>query len=493
MNLEGKWEMHFMTNEITPQDQYQVRITDSIEISEITHLIHLYQPIIGAEATSLYLTLRNHLPFLNKGVSPMHAHRQLANQLYIPFHNLMKARKILEAIGLLRTKKFNHKTQDQAYIEYILVPPLQPVSFFQDDILSILLLNRVGKTTFDFIMKQVLPKETGSVSRNYTETEITKAFDEVFDSVLLSELTQSDVEQLIQPVTLDNESEKQKKIEIKRQHIDVDFIKGMVSNLFQVERIFTKENIQLFNEVAFLYQLSDMDLIHLLHDQFIYDESGNIQERLFRKRIKEKIEYEQKETRIIEKKNIEPIPESQPETNGMDKEKRHRWNLEHYSPVQLLKQYQGGAKIPEADLSLVEGLVRDFQLPFPVANVLIEYVLLSNEYKLPKNLTEKIAGHWKRMRISNVDEALQLAKKEHQLYKGWTEGSRKGTSAQNRSTKPKKTEKREKVPDYILNQNQKYHQSQSNDNPSQTIDPQIQEKVETLLRKLGETEEGAKK
>lgn len=86
-----------------------------------------------------------------------------------------------------------------------------------------------------------------------------------------------------------------------------------------------------------------------------------------------------------------------------------------------MKQYQGGGKIAEADLNLIEGLLIDYQLPSGVVNVLIEYIMLTNEYKLPKNLTEKIAGHWKRLKIKTVNEAQNVAKKEHQLYKEWKE------------------------------------------------------------------------
>ncbi|TCS83553.1 replication initiation and membrane attachment family protein [Tepidibacillus fermentans] len=488
--------MRYTSNEITPQDQYQVRMFESIEISQISYLIHLYQPIIGPEAVSLYLTLRNHLPLQYIGVSSQHLHRHLANQLFVPFHVLMKARKTLEAVGLLRTKKYQHQVEEKQFIEYILVPPLDPVNFFQSDILSILLLNRIGKNAYLELMEQLLTYEKTTIPSEYIESEITKSFDEVFDSILFSEITVkpgSEVDQLIKPYSLTPEKESTRKpIVIKDQYLDIEFIKGMMSNLFQVEQIFSKENIQLFHELAFLYQLSEMDIIHLLHDPYIYDSSGMIQEELLRERVKDRLQFEQKEMLIIEKEGISSSQrEGQPINHG-DIEKRHKWILEHYSPIELLKQYQGGAKIPEADLALVEGLVRDYQLPFQVVNVLIEYILLSNQYKLPKKLTEKIAGHWKRLKITTVEEALQIAKKEHQLYRGWKEGNKKATNGTTRTNRGRNTEKREKVPDYILNQEKNYHR-ESSAKSSKEIDPKTQEEIEELLRKLGETEEEVKK
>ncbi|MFV9511168.1 replication initiation and membrane attachment family protein [Tepidibacillus sp. LV47] len=485
--------MPYPFNEITPLDPYQVRMTESIEMSHISYLIHLYQPIIGPEAVSLYLTLRNHFPSQYLGVSSQHMHRQLANQVYVPFHILMKARKTLEAVGLLKTKKYQHSLEEKQFIEYILIPPLKPVEFFQSDILSIMLLNRIGKNAYQALMEQLLVDEKTAPSSEYIEKEITKSFDEVFDSILWSEITispESEIDQFIKPYSsISAKNSQRKTITIKDQYLDIEFIKGMTSNLYQDQHIFSQENIQLFHELAFLYHLSEMDLIHLLHDPYIYDSHGKLQEDLLRERVRERLQYEQKEMFFVEKGKTLHSPKEGQVPNIEDKEQRHMWILEHYSPIELLKRYQRGAKIPEADLHLIEGLIRDYGLPYQVVNVLIEYVLLSNQYKLPKKLTEKIAGHWKRLNITTVEEALQIAKKEHQLYRGWKEGSKKGSSSI-KTVKERKIEKREKVPDYILNQEKKYHGNRSSE-AQKELDPKAQEEIEELLRKLGETGEGA--
>jgi len=486
--------MELLTNEITPQDPYQVKIGKLIDMAHISFLIHLYQPIIGPEAFSLFLTLRNHFSFQISGeTSALQGHRQLANQMNIPFHIMMKARKTLEAVGLLRTTKYQHKIEDRCIIVYQLHSPLEPSEFFQSDILSILLLNRIGKNAYQELMTHLIPSEVMIDSQEFLKMEITKPFDEVFDSVLQSELmmkNESDINQFIQPIS-SNSTLNGGDIELKGKYLDIEFMKGMVSNLFHIDQIFTKANIRLFNELAFLYQLSEMDMIHLLHDQSIYDSSGILEENLLRKRIKEKLQYEQKEMLFIEKDTTPPPTSSieLQETKEGGREKRHHWILENYSPIQLLNEYQSGGKIPNADLVLIEGLLRDYQLPYQVVNVLLEYILLSNNYKLPKNLTEKIAGHWKRLKIKTVDEALKIAKNEHKLYKDWQEGSKKTTTAT--KNKERKPEKREKVPDYILNQKKKYHQGQKT--PSkQEINLETEQEMKELLRKLGESEEGVK-
>ena len=48
-----------------------------------------------------------------------------------------------------------------------------------------------------------------------------------------------------------------------------------------------------------------------------------------------------------------------------------------------------------------------------VINVLIDYVLKTNNMKLNKNFIETIAGHWKRKNIETVSEAIEECRKEH--------------------------------------------------------------------------------
>ena len=52
-----------------------------------------------------------------------------------------------------------------------------------------------------------------------------------------------------------------------------------------------------------------------------------------------------------------------------------------------------------------------------VINVLIDYVLKTNNMKLNKNLIETIAGHWKRKNIETVKEAIEECRKEHKKFK----------------------------------------------------------------------------
>ncbi len=488
--------------EITPQDQYIIKQPKDIDLYKISYLLDLYQPITGSNSINFYLILLNQIGFGQAGISQIHFHRQLTSQMRLSFPEIMKARKVLEAIGLLKTKRFVHQKNGDRLFEYTLFAPYTPELFFQSDILSILLLNRLGANQFQNLKTRLLKnREWEEIDEYIDEGEITKSFDDIFDPIVGSEI--QNLVQINDSQRLENQRYTRENelgtVQVKQEYLDFDFIKGMASSLFKVDKILDEKMMKLFNQLAYLYQLTDMDVIELLHDQYIYNETGDINEELLRKRVVEKYQFEQKEIAFVNKDEINTLLKNQEQTEKLtppkylDKAKRHQWLLDNISPVELLKKYQGGGKVPDADLKLIEELLIDYQLSSGVVNVLIEYILLSNNKKLPKNLTEKIAGHWKRSNISTVEEAQALAKKEHRLYKDWqSPSSKKETGATGTPSTRKRTtagSKTEKIPDYILKQTEKFHPQnqgpaeQTKEDKDQTID-----KIQQLLKDLGEIE-----
>lgn len=468
-------------SEITPQDSYIVVVNNSIGFPYISNLIDLYQPIIGTEATSFYLTLHNHLKMGEQGYSDMCLHRQLMSKMNLSFPIIMRARKTLEAVGLLKSKKFKHSENNEYLYEYNLLQPLTAKKFFQSDILSLLLVNRIGKTGYQQLKDKLLKKIDWNREKYILEKEITKSFDEVFDSILTSELqvaSSLEADELFQPCVY--KEEQNNNLSMKKKYLDIEFIKGMVSNLYQPGKNLDQKIIILLQELAFLYQLSEMEIVNLLNDHTIYNKTGRVDTEQLRIRAREKYQYSDKQIQIINKVEVESIKGKKLSTE--DKAQRHKWMLENYSPIELIQQYQGGGRVSDSDSKLIDSLLYEFKLSSGVVNVLIEYVMLSNDYKLPKNFIEKIAGNWKRLKISTVDEALAVAKKEHQSYKEWT-GVNKSTSGQVKNKTAGKIRK-EKIPDYILNQDEKYHKN--TDNNDNKVDPEKLEKINRLLKNLGE-------
>ena len=83
------------------------------------------------------------------------------------------------------------------------------------------------------------------------------------------------------------------------------------------------------------------------------------------------------------------------------------------TPYDFLKAKYGGSKPTPKDISLIEGLLVDQELNPGVVNVLVDYVLRTNDKKLNKNFVEAIASQWKMSNINTVKDAMLQAEKEY--------------------------------------------------------------------------------
>ena len=79
--------------------------------------------------------------------------------------------------------------------------------------------------------------------------------------------------------------------------------------------------------------------------------------------------------------------------------------------VNKLKMHIGEYFVGKEEL--IENLMIDQKLNPGVVNVLIDYVLKTNNKKLNKDFIETIAGQWKRLNIETVNEAMEVCRKEH--------------------------------------------------------------------------------
>ena len=85
-----------------PADTYVVVNQTVLTENDKKTLISLYEPIVGPIAVSLYLTLWSDLDKLEI-VSISYTHHHLMTILKSPLADIVKARKALEALGLLKS------------------------------------------------------------------------------------------------------------------------------------------------------------------------------------------------------------------------------------------------------------------------------------------------------------------------------------------------------------------------------------------------------
>lgn len=409
-------------------DHWTCRAERPIQHADLLSLTHLYQPLVGPKAIALYFTLSNQLCAQAKDQLQLQSIDRLLGLLSFTEEELIKARYLLEGIGLLNSYKIVDQ-QDRNYIEFELIPPLAPKKFFQSDVLCMALYHQIGKEEFLAIREELLPASGRTIAKQ--RIDITKSYQEVFDSISPKEMAQYaklEKEELWSDLEID-ESKNEGKYPKWNEH-NLAAVRLQLGSWIK-EEDWTKELEEELSEIQYLYQLDDWGLLKALQNPEVIRQ-GKIDVARLKQFVRE--EYQHRfglgKSRVAHQSNDNEKQEPL-DHEPLTEEEKHFQQLAQISPIELLSFYQGGGKIPDSDLELVESLVHDYGLPSGVINVLLEYVLLKYNYKLPKALVEKIAGHWKRLRIQTVQEALAQAKKED-----WEVRKKSQSKGKKRTKKP---------------------------------------------------------
>ena len=77
------------------------------------------------------------------------------------------------------------------------------------------------------------------------------------------------------------------------------------------------------------------------------------------------------------------------------------------SPKEVLRMLQNGTKPAKADLNILNTLSQDYNLPNPVINVVIDFILTMNNNVLSSYSAEKIAASLSREGIETAVDAME--------------------------------------------------------------------------------------
>ena len=86
-------------------------------------------------------------------------------------------------------------------------------------------------------------------------------------------------------------------------------------------------------------------------------------------------------------------------------------NIYKSNPFAFLSYKQQGKEVTSVDRTLIEYLSYNMQFSNEVINTLIEFVLKTNENRLPYKYVEKIAGQWAREHITNREMSVAAINK----------------------------------------------------------------------------------
>ncbi len=400
--------MRLVWNELTPNDRYVVRAIRPISYTEMGFLAHLYLPLVGVVAHSLYQLLLHEVDEVS-GAAGESTHRGLMMVTSLPLDRILTARERLEAMGLLEVRRRENRQRDY-FFEYLLKPPLSPKQFFAEDIWPVMLLNQVGKRTFEQIRSKYSDRLTHQLEAEYPyEENVTKPFYEVYHTLSASEID-------VRPGSETDlffarmESEHPAALlasDFVHQPADVFSLSDLRVNLpsnADAKAVFNKENIEFFFKLMHFYQLDSWSLGQELNDWTLFA-NGDLDQAAMRKRLVQKyMEDKLKRERInAHQLAVELAPGQVP---GPDSPSFARI-CRQVSPLLLLEQVVGG-RINKTFLERAEALLFSDSLPMEVVNALLLHTLHSKAMELPKAYVETIRDSWKAKQITTVDDAIKL-------------------------------------------------------------------------------------
>ena len=375
---------------ILPADTYKVFNRAFTQDREKDVIVSLYQPIIGVLAVNLYLTLTNDLSS-DLIESEYFPHQHLIGLMGVNLDEIVKARKKLEAIGLLKT--FFREDDINNYL-YILYAPLSANEFLNHPILNVVLYNNLGKAEYDNLVEKYRTKKI--ITKDFLD--ITTSFDKVFTSVNGYAFTNDDI--------ID---EKTRKIEID-SNIDINLIISSIPSRMVNAKCFNKETIDLIVNLAYIYKIDNLNMQGLVRNSL--NERGMVDKEELKNACRNFYQFENngKLPTVIYNKQPEYLKEPMGNNSNIAK---MIYTFENVSPYEFLKNSYNNAEPTARDKKIIEDLMLEQKLSPGVVNVLIDYVLKVNNKKLSKEFVESIAGHWKRLNIETVKEAMEICRKEH--------------------------------------------------------------------------------
>ncbi|KUP06637.1 Replication initiation and membrane attachment protein [Bacillus coahuilensis m2-6] len=467
--------MSSLWSELQPVDAYQVKLKGILHEYHRQVLTFLYQPLIGPQAYSLYMTWWSSFEKEISGTPDRYNHYYLMDVFSLNLREILEARLKLEGIGLI--KSYVKKTDDERAFVYELQPPLSPEQFFQDGFLNIFLYKKIGRTQF-LKLKEFFSVEELDASQF---TDITRSFQDVFtsDYRIVDNPEALEASEPMQGKKV-KRGKKSEDIKLDSLQFDFEFFISLLSESMVPRKAITEKVKDVILKIAFLYGFPPIQMKKVLLQAMTIENEIDIEQ--LRKAARNTYQLQTgEEFPTLLSKMSEPVENSSDTKVPVTKEEKLIHYLNEATPIELLKDLSDGAEPSKSDMKIIEGVLLYQKLPQPVVNVLIYYVLLRTDMKLTKGYVDKIASHWSRKKIATVEEAMAIAKKEHAQYIEWT-----ATKDKPSATRRKSPIRTEKLPDWFT----QAPKEESGQTEEESFDFENERrKLEEELRKRGEVNE----
>ncbi len=459
--------MQFLFKELQPVDSCIIQMPYPLTDQDRQLVTLLYKPIIGIEAMSLYFTLWAESEY-HPG-EPV-SHYFLMDVLGMPLKKIFDARVSLEAIGLLKTWK--QDKSDQRMFIYEVLAPLTAHAFFSEPILATSLYSVIHEKAYIKVRDRFMKKQQTHQDFENVSRELKDVYKSNHDYNKLGHIFEN---------TPTEEVSRPSKLPFYSLDFDFDLLKSGLSEVMIPSHVLTLPVKELVAKVAFLYSFNPIDMQKVV--MLAIDDQNRITEERLKKSAADfyKLTVSSKPPKLMKQINKTTEPASQISKSSKD-ELLIKY-LEETPPLEVLRDISKGREPMPIEVELSNELVMKYELPPPVVNVLLQFVLIRAKMKLNKNYVHKIAAHWQRENVQTAREAIDISRKEHDQYLDWQNSASKPAAFRKKGTRD------EKVPEWFF----KAKESRAT---KQTIENEVTEDFEIekqkLLKKLGVTEGQAK-
>lgn len=369
---------------LLPADTYIVENSSILTEIDKKVIINLYEPIIGSNSVSLYLTLWSDLDKMEL-ISSNYTHHHLMTILKSNLENIKIARESLEAVGLIKT--FIKESDNINEYIYELYSPLSAYEFLNHPVLSVLLLNNIGEIEFNnikrYYRKRSIPKT------DYKE--ITSTMNETFKIVESSTVIDDNIRKFNKlGINLDN-------------NLDYDLIEASIPRGLLNSKALNKKTKELINQLAFVYDLDSIKMSNIIIASV--DTVGLIDKDKLRQNARSNYQYNNSGDLPTLIYRTQPAYLKTPSGDTSNKGKII-YAFENTRPYDFLKIKNKNVEPTPRDLRILEHIAVDFNLPAGVINVLVDYTLKVNDGTLSKAYIETIASEFSRKGIKTVPDAM---------------------------------------------------------------------------------------
>lgn len=392
--------MSYPWKNLRPKDSLMLTKTAILSDLDVSTVASLYQPLMGVQAASLYLLVKEYLDVSDVKELPL---SDILTQLDMGVREYYESRIKLEAYGLL--KVYEHTETENAYL-LKLEAPLHPKQFFADTMLRMLLTEKLGERLV-FELKDKYIKESQSTDKY---KEITKSFHEV---VHFNMETHSET---FNTIDLPSASTTRTLMDdvLKDSDFDWDFFMSGLNKHFISSRSLTPDIKKLIETFHSIYAINELDM-----QKFILESanisSGEVSEKSLTRIIHNHYLGQSKQ------RKADPDPDrddtrrvQELKAKGFKREEieivLHAETTQPYAYLKSIKQQKGGY-VTSNETWLLKELVEQSPLSTAVINILMNYILVvKNAPMLEKNLASKIANDWAQSKVRSPEEAMLKVK-----------------------------------------------------------------------------------